>query len=95
MKWNISDTGYYLNQICIDAHEENGSLTPIAAVYGRKDAPETIAIARLIAGSPTLYDFVKKAANAGNKEAKETLGLLGLMEIKVIKKAQGVNHENI
>ena len=63
MKWNISETGYYLNQISIDAHEENGSLTPIAAVYGRKDAPETIATAHLICSGPDLLKVCKGVRN--------------------------------
>ena len=63
MNWSISKTSPYLNQICIDAHEENGSLTPIAAVYGRKDAPETIATARLICSAPNLLRVCKGTRN--------------------------------
>ena len=59
MNWSISKTSPYLNQISIDAHEENGSLTPIAAVYGRKDAPETIATAHLICSAPNLLRVCK------------------------------------
>ena len=63
MNWSISETSPYLNQICIDAREENGSLTPIAAVYGRVDAPETIATARLICAGPDLLKACKGARN--------------------------------
>ena len=63
MNWNISETTPYLNQICIDAHEKNGSLTPIAAVYGRKDAPGTIATAHLICSEPNLLKVCKGARN--------------------------------
>jgi len=63
MNWNISKTTPYLNQICIDAHEENGSLTPIAAVYGRVDAPETIATAHLICAGPDLLKACKGTRN--------------------------------
>ena len=63
MNWNISKTTPYLNQICIDAQEENGSLTPIAAVYGRVDAPETIANARLICAAPDLLEACKGVRN--------------------------------
>jgi len=63
MNWNISKTTPYLNQICIDAQEENGSLTPIAAVYGRKDASETIANAHLICSGPDLLKVCKGTRN--------------------------------
>jgi len=63
MNWNISETSPYLNQISIDAREENGSLTPIAAVYGRKDAPETIATAHLICAGPDLLKACKGTRN--------------------------------
>jgi len=63
MNWNISKTAPYLNQICIDAHEQNGSLTPLAAVYGRVDAPETIANARLICAAPDLLEACKGVRN--------------------------------
>ena len=62
MNW-ISKTSPYLNQICIDAHEENGSLTLIAAVYGRVNAPETIANARLICNALDLLKACKGTRN--------------------------------
>ena len=62
MNW-ISEASPYLNQINIDAREKNGSLTPIAAVYGRVDAPETIATARLICSAPNLLKVCKETRN--------------------------------
>ena len=106
MKWNISETGYYLNQISIDAHEENGSLTPIAAVYGRVDAPETIATARLICNALDLLKACKGTRNLlGDSLLKWKadhylpVASISLFEehlneiIAVIEKAEGMNDE--
>ena len=108
MNW-ISKTSPYLNQICIDAQEKNGSLTLIAAVYGRVDAPETIATARLICSAPNLLRVCKGVRNLlGNSLLKWKtnhylpVASIDLFEehlnkiIAVIEKAEGgVNHENI
>lgn len=46
----------------------------------RRDQEEAQANARLIAASPTLYEFVRKLADEGSKDANELLASLNLSD---------------
>lgn len=54
---------------------QNGRTLPIAMTYGEDSESN----ARLIAASPTLYDYVVRMAKQGDKEACLTLDSLQLV----------------
>jgi hypothetical protein len=81
--WHARDHPHWENQLVVCAPTEHGYIAYVAPLFHRPNYArdeEAEANARLIAASPSLYEFVRARANAGDHEAKNLLGSLQLSD---------------